>query len=302
MLKAGAVRYNIVITGTFNNVTSGNHYILHVRHINRPHCGIQRFILSLATLFLLSLDGIRAGFCLLTMNDNHKIALNEALAWVSLHFKPVGIIVTGSIVRGNPDLNSDFDIFVIHEASYRQRVQKYFNGVPCEIFINNFNHVYSYFEKEFENNRPVSAHMISTGKLIMGDDHPGIKELIQSAQEFQLKTPSITGNTITRLKYAISTLFEDATDVMETDPVSGAWFLNKLVSDIIDYIFLINGTSYPRPKERIKYLQANHPYIGNLVAAYYGAENFGVRYEIAKSLIAKTTGEYGFFEWDSGQE
>ena len=99
---------------------------------------------------------------LLDMNDNHKIAFNEALAWVSLNFKPVGIIVTGSIVRGNPDLNSDFDIFVIHEDGYRQRIQKYFNGVPCEIFINNFNHVYGYFEKEFENNRPVSAHMIST--------------------------------------------------------------------------------------------------------------------------------------------
>jgi hypothetical protein len=239
---------------------------------------------------------------LLNMNDNHKIALSEALAWVSVNFKPVGIIVTGSIVRGNPDLNSDFDIFVIHEDSFRQRIQKYFNGVPCEIFINNFNHVYSYFEKEFENNRPVSAHMISTGKLILGDEHPGIKKLIQSAQEFLLKTPLMTGNKITRLKYAISTLFEDASDVMETDLATSTYFLNKLISDIIDYIFLINGASSPRPKERIKYLEANHPDIGNLVAGYYGADNFRDRYAIAKTLVAKTTGEYGFFEWDSGQD
>jgi len=164
------------------------------------------------------------------MNDNHKIALNEALAWVSVNFKPVGIIVTGSIVRGNPDLNSDFDIFVIHEDSFRQRIQK----------------------------------------------------LIQTAQEFLLKTPSMTGNKITRLKYAISTLFEDATDVMDKDTVT--------------------STSSPRPKERIKYLEANHPDIGNLVAGYYGAENFRDRYAIAKTLVAKTTGESGFFEWDSGQE
>jgi hypothetical protein len=144
--------------------------------------------------------------------------------------------------------------------------------------------------------------MISTGILKMGDDHPGIKDLIQSAREFLLKTPSMTGNKITRLKYAISTLFEDATDVMETDPLTSTWFLNKLVSDIIDYIFLINGISSPRPKERIKYLQTNHPDIGNLVAGYYGAENFRDRYALAGSLVAKTTGEYGFFEWDSGQE
>ena len=236
------------------------------------------------------------------MNDNHKIALNEALAWVSLNFNPIGIIVTGSIVRGNPDLNSDFDIFVIHEDSYRQRIQKYFNGVPCEIFINNFDHVYGYFEKEFENNRPVTAHMISTGKLILGEDNPGIKKLIRNAQEFLLKAPLMTESKITRMKYAISTLFEDATDAKETDPLTSTYFLNKLISDIIDYIFLINGTAYPRPKERIKYLEANYPDIGKLVAGYYGAENFRDRYEIGKSLVAKTTGEYGFFEWDSGQE
>jgi predicted nucleotidyltransferase len=236
------------------------------------------------------------------LNDNHKLALNEALAWISLNFNPVGIIVTGSIMRGNPDLNSDFDIFVIHEDNYRQRIQKYFKGVPCEIFINNFTHIYSYFEKELENNRPVSAHMISTGKLIMGDDHPGIKQLIQTAHEFLLKTPLMTGSKITRLKYAISTLFEDATDVMETDPVTSTWLLNKLVSDIIDYLFLINRTSFPRPKERIKYLQANYPDLGNLVACYYSAENFTDRYALAKSLVAKTAGEFGFFEWDSGQE
>jgi hypothetical protein len=75
-----------------------------------------------------------------------------------------------------------------------------------------------------------------------------------------------------------------------------------LISDLIDYIFLINGASFPRPKERIKYLETNYPDIGKLIADYYGTDNFRDRYGIAKSLVAKTTGEYGFFEWDSGQE
>ena len=238
----------------------------------------------------------------LKLKDNYKIALSEALTWVCLNFKPIGIIVTGSIVRGNPDLNSDFDIFVIHEESYRQRIQKYFNGVACEIFINNFKHVYGYFEKEYEDNRPVSAHMISTGKVIMGEDNSGIKRLILSAQEFLLKTPLLTENKITRIKYAISTLFEDATDVKETDQLTSTYFLNKLISEIMDYVFLINGISCPRPKERIKYLEINYPDTGKLIAGYYNTENFGDRYEIAKSLVAKTTGEHGFFEWDSGKD
>ena len=236
------------------------------------------------------------------MNDYQKIGLSEAVTWICLNFKPIGIIATGSIVRGNPDLNSDFDVFVIHEDSYRQRIQKYFNGVPCEIFINNFNHVYGYFEKEYENNRPVTAHMISTGNVIMGEDNSGVKKLIQSAREFLLRAPLLTDEKKTMIRYAISTLFEDATDLMDTDVLTSTYFLNRLISDIIDYVFLINGTSSPRPKERIKYLEVNYPDIGGLIAGYYSTENFRDRYEIAKSLVAKTIGEYGFFEWDSGRD
>jgi hypothetical protein len=236
------------------------------------------------------------------MNDYHKIGLSEAVTWICLNFKPIGIIATGSIVRGNPDLNSDFDVFVIHEDSYRQRIQKYFNGVPCEIFINNFNHVYGYFEKEYENNRPVTAHMISTGNVIMGEDNSGVKKLIQSAREFLLRAPLLTDEKKTMIRYAISTLFEDATDLMDTDVLTSTYFLNRLISDIIDYVFLINGTSSPRPKERIKYLEVNYPDIGGSIAGYYSTENFRDRYEIAKSLVAKTIGEYGFFEWDSGRD
>jgi predicted nucleotidyltransferase len=236
------------------------------------------------------------------MNDYHKIGLSEAVTWIRLNFKPLGIIVSGSILRGNPDLNSDFDIFVIHEETYRQRIQKYFNGVPCEIFINNFNHVYGYFEKEYENNRPVTAHMISTGKVILGEDNPIIKKLMQSAEEFLLKAPLVSEENLTRTKYAISTLFEDATDVMDTDQLTGTYFLNKLTSDIIDYVFLMAGTPCPRAKERISYLEVNYPDIGKLVVGYYRAENFKDRYEVAKSLVGKTIGKYGFFEWESGRD
>ena len=102
--------------------------------------------------------------------------------------------------------------------------------------------------------------MISTGTVIMGEK-----------------------------KYAISTLFEDATDVMDTDPVTSSYFLN-------------NGISYQRAKERIKFIEVNYSDTGKLIAAYYRAGNFTDRYGIAKMLVEKTIGEYGFFEWESGQD
>jgi hypothetical protein len=104
------------------------------------------------------------------------------------------------------------------------------------------------------------------------------------------------------MRYAISTLFEDATDVKDTDTLTSTYFLNKLVSDIIDYTFRNNCIPLPRPKERIIYLEQNYPDIGKLIADYYRTENFYDKYAVAKTLVGRTIGEYGFFEWDSGQD
>jgi hypothetical protein len=236
------------------------------------------------------------------MDNHYTIALDKALTWVRKDFKPIGIIVTGSIIRGNPDLNSDFDIYVIHQATFRQRIQKYFDGIPCEIFVNTFKHIYDYLEQEHQDNRPVTAHMISTGRVIEGADNLELQKLIQSAKEFLLKSPPLTDIKRINMRYAISTLFEDATDVKDTDTLTSTYFLNKLVSDIIDYTFRNNCIPLPRPKERIIYLEQNYPDIGKLIADYYRTENFYDKYAVAKTLVGRTIGEYGFFEWDSGQD
>jgi hypothetical protein len=235
------------------------------------------------------------------MDARYETALNKAITWIKENFNPTGIIVTGSIIRGNPNANSDFDIYVIHEGSYRQRVQKYFDGVPCEIFVNNFEHVYGYFEEEYKVNRPVSAHMVATGTMIMGGDNPELKKLIETASEYLLKSPTIDDAKRTALKYTISTMFEDATDVKDADPVTSKHLLNKMVSDLMDYVFLDNGIPLPRPKERIKYLESNYPDIGKPISDYYKAENFSDQYNIVKELVMKVCGGQGFFEWDSGK-
>ncbi|MDQ3019385.1 MAG: nucleotidyltransferase domain-containing protein [Bacteroidota bacterium] len=236
------------------------------------------------------------------MNEQHKRALDKALIWIRDNFKPIVIIVTGSIVRENPNFNSDLDIYVIHEDNFRQRIQKYFNSIPCEIFVNNIKHINKYLEEEYEDNRPITAHMISTGKVLIGNDNKEFKKLMQSANEFLLKSPGLSDKKKIYRKYMISSLFEDATDVKDTDVLTGTYFLNKMVSDIIDYIFISNSIPLPRSKERIKYLEMNFPDIWKLISSYYTSEDFFNKYDIAKILVGKIAGEYGFFEWASGQE
>ena len=67
------------------------------------------------------------------LSEPYARSLEEAVAWIRMEYSPLGIVASGSIIRGNPDPHSDFDIHVVTEG-VRQRVQKFFNGIPCEIF------------------------------------------------------------------------------------------------------------------------------------------------------------------------
>lgn len=100
------------------------------------------------------------------MEPHYRLALDQALAWITPHFEPLGIVAS-SIIRGNSHATSDFDLYVVHEQAFRQRVQKRFNGVPCEIFSNNPAQVRQYFARELRLNRPYSP--------LAGDRASGIR-------------------------------------------------------------------------------------------------------------------------------
>ncbi|MBN2392997.1 MAG: hypothetical protein JXR84_19865, partial [Anaerolineae bacterium] len=64
-------------------------------------------------------------------------ALREAVQFILERCPDTqGIVVSGTILRGNPAPSSALDIYVIRRELRRQRVQKFFDGVPAEIFIN----------------------------------------------------------------------------------------------------------------------------------------------------------------------
>ena len=61
-------------------------------------------------------------------------ALRGAVRFILERFADTqGIIVSGTILRGNPAPSSDLDIYVIRQKSQRQRIQKFFRQVcpPC---------------------------------------------------------------------------------------------------------------------------------------------------------------------------
>jgi predicted nucleotidyltransferase len=233
------------------------------------------------------------------MENKHKIAIDEAIDWIRNTFNAKGIVVTGTIIRGNPGAHSDLDIFVVHEERYRQRIQKFFSGIPCEIFVNNLDHIYTYFETEYKDSRPVSAHMLATGMVVLGRDDEDIQKLIHAAKDFAAKSPILDHNRKTGHRYRIATLFEDATDLKDNDPVTCLYFLNRVVGEALDFLFINSNQPLPRAKERIRQIKASQPEMGRLIIGYFEAEELNEKYAIAKTLIEESVGATSFFEWDS---
>jgi predicted nucleotidyltransferase len=116
------------------------------------------------------------------LSPSYDLALREAVAFILEQFEVYGIIVSGSIIRGNPHPSSDFDLVVIHAQPERQRLQRLFRHVPTEIFLNPPKTIRRYFEDEQKEGKPSTAHMLATGFVILDRD-PVVNELREQAQE-----------------------------------------------------------------------------------------------------------------------
>lgn len=233
------------------------------------------------------------------MEPHYQLALQQALDWITGHFTPTGIVVSGSILRGNPHPNSDFDLYVLHEQAFCQRVQKRFNGVPCEIFVNNAAHVQSYFASEWRANRPVTAHLLATGQVVHGHDNPQLLALLAEARHYLTQAASLTEEQATFRAYGLATLFEDATDTLGTDALTCRYLLDQAVAQAVEYAFVARQCPLPRIKDRLRSLAELDAGLGLGVQQFYLAASLEEKYALAKELVFRVAGAVAFFEWAS---
>ena len=225
-------------------------------------------------------------------------ALREAVQFILSRFKPVGIIVAGTIVRGNPAPSSDLDIYVIHLEPFRQRVQKFFNGVPAEIFVNPPTAVKRYFVEEHAALRPITAHMLATGFVILNLD-PIISDLRQQAVGWLAKSPEETSESLTFARYMAATMYEDALDVAEHDPATAQMLLSRAMVDMLHFCFRKAGQFYPRSKALLTMLNKIDPETAQLACPFFEQSDLTARLRLAEQIAERTIGVRGFFEWES---
>lgn len=201
----------------------------------------------------------------------YRQALQATVTHILARFPVLGIIASGSIIRGNPGPTSDFDLYVIHAQPQRQRLQRRFHGVPAEIFVNPPQMIRSYFASEHQEGRPCTAHMLVTGFPVLVND-PIVAELAEEAQTWLQKAPTFTAQQLLWRRYSIVDLLDNARDLLTSDPPCAARILHQAVQEILEYAFLANGHFLPRLKELIAKLPEVDPELAQLARAYYQAK------------------------------
>ena len=226
-------------------------------------------------------------------------ALRHAVDFIFRELEPVGVVATGTIVRGNAQRSSDLDLYVIHLAAHRRRIQRFFDGVPAEIFINPPSAVRAYLADEDRGGRRITAHMVATGVVIFNAD-PVVDALRLEAAEWLAKETHLAELERVSTRYAIASRFEDALDVLDGDDTTASMLLAESVLAMLEYSCKAERGQLPRRKDLLAQVRMDHPDVATRAAAFFRASTGSERARLAGEIADLTIGARGFFEWDSG--
>lgn len=237
---------------------------------------------------------------LASLREPHRTALRQALAWLSTAAEPVGVVVCGSIVRGNPGPSSDLDIVILHDGPWRQRVQRRFNGTPAELFFNSPAWLEHAIRDEAAQGRPVMAHMLATGALAHDTDGR-MARLVETARDVLARGPGLGADALLRDRYAAATQVEDALDFGDAGTADARQALAWAVDAVARHAYLRRNRHLPRPKERLALLAGIAPQTARLLSAALAGAPAQALAALQQAAHAEL-GTAGFFEWDSGRD
>lgn len=235
------------------------------------------------------------------LQEPYATALHEAVVFILDCFPVHGIIVSGSIISGNASPSSDLDIMVLHAQPQRQRLQRFFQGVPTEIFVNPPQAIRTYFAKECTDGRPSTAHMWANGFVVLNAD-PLVDSLRQEAAAWLQKRPDPTPLALTMKRYFNADAFENALDLVERDPAMALLLMHEAIWQMVNQRFLIANHNIPRHKEILAKLKELDPQAGELLQRFLLEPNLAQKFALGQQVAQTLNGAIGFFEWETGLE
>jgi hypothetical protein len=228
-------------------------------------------------------------------------AIAELEPYVQTTWKPIGVIVAGSIVRGEAGPTSDLDVVVVHEEPWRVREQRWFAGVPTELFVNPPDRIRKTFASEHAEGQPSTADMFATGEALRTPPHPVVAELIREARDWLSRPVELSPAELAGRRYFAVDALDNARDMIDEDPAVVPLLLASAVNDVIAYAFLSRGRFQPRRKRAITALAEIDPTAADLIrrwAAQSGRDALATVEQLARHVLDVDT----FFAWTSDRD
>jgi hypothetical protein len=107
---------------------------------------------------------------------------------------------------------------------------------------------------------------------------------------------------LTTLRYTAATWLEDAEDVADEDPELGFALCCRAVEGAVEYRFWAARRWQPRYKDTLRALEALDGGLARDVRAFYRTADPAERRARARSIVERSVGATGFFEWESDVE
>lgn len=230
--------------------------------------------------------------------EPYATALDDALAYIHERYRPLGIIVSGTIIHGTPHASSDLDFMVIHDHAWRQRTQRFFNGVPAEMFVNPEPQMRRVIAAEPADGRSVMSHLIGTGEII--DDSGGVMASLKSlAREILDGGPRVPVEDLVQMRYRIATAFEDAQDIRASDPDRVHAIVSEALTETVKLHFLQQRCWLPRYKTLLADLDDLDPDLGHATRSALRCRDLDELLNLTTPILQRIVGATGFFEWES---
>jgi len=208
----------------------------------------------------------------------------------SLETEPatLAIFLAGSFLRGQAGPTSDVDLYVIVNSRFRQRRQVVTSsGVLVEIFLNPENES----RRQFREENYQAMHMVGYGQLIFSRDGALAQSLQAKARQAYDQGPRpLEGIDFVAARYGLIDRYEDALDVLATDPARADPALWRVLDQAIVLRYRLARRWCVKAKRLLADLEKWDPALATLASAFYGAASPAKRKDILDQVLRHVLG------------
>ena len=118
------------------------------------------------------------------MTERHQKALEQSIEHILKSYSgTMAIFLHGNNIELESDGNDDLNFYIVHSEPYSQHARIPFDGVNCNLWVNNLKQTYEYIQLEPANKKSNTAVILATGRIVHGERNQGIMDLVNRAKK-----------------------------------------------------------------------------------------------------------------------